>query len=89
MPIKRNGTKQTHFKPSNKLSRCIQMATLQVKNREKLPHGIMGRLHNPPFTLAEYNLQPNKAKQSWMKLPMSRPLFVGSSLQVTWWAPGQ
>ena len=43
-----------------------KMATLQVKNREKLPHGIMGRLRNPPFTLAEYNLQPNKAKHSWM-----------------------
>ena len=66
-----------------------KMATLQVKNREKLPHGIMGRLHNPRFTLAEYNLQPNKAKHSWTKLRMSRPLFVGSYLQLTWWALGQ
>ena len=26
---------------------------------------------------------------SWMTLSMSRPLFVGSYLQVTWWAVGQ
>ena len=26
------------------------MATLHAKNREKLPHGIMGRLHNLPFS---------------------------------------
>ena len=26
-----------------------KMATLHAKNREKLPHGIIGRLHNPPF----------------------------------------
>ena len=29
------------------------------------------------------------AKHSWMTLSMSRPLFVGSYLQVTWWALGQ
>ena len=29
------------------------------------------------------------AKQSWMTLRMSRPLFVSSYLQVTWWALGQ
>ena len=29
------------------------------------------------------------AKQSWTALCMSRPLFVGSYLQVTWWALGQ
>ena len=29
------------------------------------------------------------AKQSWAPLRMSRPLFVGSYLQVTWWALGQ
>ena len=29
------------------------------------------------------------AKQSWTILSMSRPLFVGSYLQVTWWAFGQ
>ena len=45
---------------------AFKMATLQVKNREKLLHGIMGRLHNPPFTLAECNLQQKKAKHSWM-----------------------
>ena len=27
------------------------MATLHAKNRDKLPHGIMGRLHNPPLVL--------------------------------------
>ena len=26
-----------------------KMATLHAKNREKLPHGIMGRRHNPPL----------------------------------------
>ena len=26
-----------------------KMATLHAKNREKLPHGIIGRLHNPPL----------------------------------------
>ena len=26
-----------------------KMATLHTKNLEKLPHGIMGRLHNPPL----------------------------------------
>ena len=30
-------------------------ATLHAKNREKLPHGIMERLHNPPFC-THYNL---------------------------------
>ena len=29
------------------------------------------------------------AKRSWTTLRMSRPLFVGSYLQVTWWALGQ
>ena len=29
------------------------------------------------------------AKHSWTALRMSRPLFVGSYLQVTWWALGQ
>ena len=29
------------------------------------------------------------AKHSWSSLRMSRPLFVGSYLQVTWWAFGQ
>ena len=29
------------------------------------------------------------AKHSWTILRMSRPLFVGSYLQVTWWALGQ
>ena len=29
--------------------------------------------------------QTLKAKHSWTTLPMSRPLFVGSYLQVTWW----
>ena len=29
------------------------------------------------------------AKHSWTALPMSRPLFVGSYLQVTWWALDQ
>ena len=29
------------------------------------------------------------AKHSWTTLRMSRPLFVGSYLQVTWWAVGQ
>ena len=29
------------------------------------------------------------AKHSWTALRMSRPLFVGSYLQVTWWAVGQ
>ena len=29
------------------------------------------------------------AKQSWTTLPMSRSPFVGSYLQVTWWALGQ
>ena len=29
------------------------------------------------------------AKHSWRTLRMSRPLFVGSYLQVTWWALGQ
>ena len=29
------------------------------------------------------------AKHSWTALHMSRPLFVGSYLQVTWWALGQ
>ena len=28
-------------------------------------------------------------KHSWMTLCISRPLFVGSYLQVTWWALGQ
>ena len=38
----------------------------------------------------EYYLKPNaKAKHSWTTLRMSRPLFVGSYLQVTWWALGQ
>ena len=27
-----------------------KMATLHAKNREKLPHGFMGRLHNPPLS---------------------------------------
>ena len=27
----------------------FKMVTLQAKNREKLPHGIMVRLHNPPL----------------------------------------
>ena len=26
-----------------------KIATLHAKNREKLPHGIMERLHNPPL----------------------------------------
>ena len=26
-----------------------KMAMLHAKDGEKLPHGIMGRLHNPPF----------------------------------------
>ena len=29
------------------------------------------------------------AKHSWTTLRMNRPLFVGSYLQVTWWALGQ
>ena len=29
------------------------------------------------------------AKHSWTRLCMSRPLFVGSYLQVTWWALGK
>ena len=29
------------------------------------------------------------AKHSWTALRMSTPLFVGSYLQVTWWALGQ
>ena len=29
------------------------------------------------------------AKHSWTALRMSRPLFVGSYLQITWWALGQ
>ena len=29
------------------------------------------------------------AKHNWTTLHMSRPLFVGSYLQVTWWARGQ
>ena len=29
------------------------------------------------------------AKHSWMTVSMSRPLFVGSYVQVTWWALGQ
>ena len=33
--------------------------------------------------------QTRKAKHSWTALRMSRPLFVSSYLQVTWWALGQ
>ena len=29
------------------------------------------------------------AKQGWTTLRMSRPLFFGSYLQVTWWALGR
>ena len=31
----------------------------------------------------------SEAKHSWTALRMSRPLFVGSYLQVTWWALGR
>ena len=42
------------------------------------------------YAWPEYYLQPNtKAKYSWTTLRMSRPLFVGSYLQVTWWTFGQ
>ena len=61
MPIKRNETKRAHFKPSNKLfsrsknhlrrSRCIENGNV---TREKLPHGIMGRVHNPPLSWPYY-----------------------------------
>ena len=35
------------------------------------------------------HFSPVKGKPSWTALRMSRPLFVGSDLQVTWWALGQ
>ena len=42
------------------------------------------------YAWAEYHLQPDaKAKHSWTTLCMSRPLFVGSYLQVMWRAFGQ
>ena len=44
-----------------------------------------GEKHGFLYAQAEYYLQPN----SWTALRMSRPLFVGSYLQVTWWALGQ
>ena len=38
------------------------------------------------YAYAEYYLQPNTSKHSCTALRISRPLFVGSYLQVTWWA---
>ena len=38
------------------------------------------------YACAEYYLQPNTSKHSCTALRISRPLFVGSYLQVTWWA---
>ena len=37
------------------------MATLHAKNREKLPHGIMARLHNPRLVV---HMSPDKAGQA-------------------------
>ena len=62
---------------------------------------ILGKWSNLPFSCksnhkkekARFPLCMSRilvaAKHSWMALRMSRPLFVGSYLQVTWWALGQ
>ena len=43
-----------------------------------------GEKHGFLYACAEF-----AAKHSWTALRMSKPLFVGSYLQVTWWALGQ
>ena len=44
-----------------------------------------GENHGFVYACAEYYLQPH----SWTTFLISRPLFVGSYLQVTWWVFGQ
>ena len=41
------------------------------------------------FVYASFSRILFAAKHSWMTLRMSRPLLVGSYLQVTWWAFSQ
>ena len=49
------------------------MATLHAKNREKLPRGIMGRLHNPRSV---EHISPRKAGRAVQFRPLLTPLSL-------------
>ena len=49
------------------------MATLHAKNREKLPRGIMGRLHNPRSV---EHMSPGKAGRAVQFKPLLTPLSL-------------
>ena len=94
----RNTDKSRYF-ATNKLNELVyHLITEFVFLRN-----VFGKRSNLPFSLKSNIIATRRevwfhlpmssisfaAKKSWMTVRMSRPLFVGTYLQVTWWALSQ